>query len=157
MFHHCIDFKYADLFAESDANKVFCDIPELGKTIRRDIIDYIWPAVAYSEVSGEDCRELFCSSIRHYAYNPKTMSGGKWPPLFLYNDKDGVYYYHLYWQGKHYALCHRFEEAADAERILLTDENGVQLARIIGYVVDSFEGEDDWNKAYDFMMARSSR
>ena len=143
MFYHCTNFKYADRFL--DTNVLF--IPEIDKTIRRDTIYYHHDAYVYIEV--ESNREIFCESFRHYAFHPISICLSIFPPMFLYNDADGIYYYHVFIQGKHYAICHRYNVFKNAKRINISDEKGKFVCLCAGFEVDDFEGKDEWLKAYE--------
>ena len=61
---------------------------------------------------------------------------------------DGVYYYHIYLQGKHYAVCHRFTIPDDTKRITISNDDGETICMFFGYQVDSFDGIEKWEELY---------
>ena len=153
-FHHLnnAQFPYKNRFHEDDT--IF--IPEIGKNVCRKTYPYVCEAYAYYiEEDGRE-QEIYCESKRHYAFWARNNNSliPLFPQMYLYNDEDGIYYFHIFWERKHYAVILRKDVSADSEKTLLTGKHDA-CCYISGIEVDSFEGMDAWKKEYEQFISKS--
>lgn len=154
-YHHCVNaqFPYESRFDEDGA--VF--IPELGKTVRRKTYPYVCDAYAYYVEENGVEKEIFCDSTRHYAFWPVAKKESLIPDLpvmYLYNDADGVYYFHVFWEKKHYAVPICFDVPENQAPIVLQSNN--RACRLVGFEVNTFEGIDTWKQEYMRLMEKEN-
>lgn len=145
-FHHYYGrFPYEERFKEPYCS-VF--IPEIGKTVWQKEMSGFGVGDEFWVEEGENTRCIFSDSLASYHVRP--VEGNElnlyFLPqfLYLYNDEDNVYYYHVFWKKKHYAVPPYFDEKTETKTVTISTERG--KCRIKGFVVKEFEGMEKWKE-----------
>lgn len=81
---------------------------------------------------------------------------GVWPGLdkpqpasWLYCKEDGRFYYHVFHNGRHYAVAPGSFIGNEVSELVRTVIDGKEVVLGKGFEVDRFEGEEDWKTWYE--------
>ena len=136
------DFPFADRFDPKLGDETVF-LPEWGLAVHRQLNGFVCDTYSYEA----DGRFLYGESAREYAF----LTGSPCaflPDTYLYDDVSHVFYWHLYWGGRHYAVSPRLSEDFLNEAKRIEVACGAETFRFFGYAVTAFEGEEAWRQEW---------